>query len=235
MNKILCIIPARGGSKGLVGKNTRPLLNKPLLGWTIEAAKKSKYIDRIVVSTDDEHIKKVSKEYAAEIINRPASLATDHSSTMEVIAHTLNYLSESEKYIPDFVLLLQCTSPLRTEKHIDEAIEKLLDDRTNADSLISVTKEEHPPWWLRKINTEGYIERYFNFDTENHIRRQDFCELFRPNGAIYLAKTNLLLERKAFQTDRTLPYIMDNVSSVDIDTEHDFNYTELVMKTMLED
>lgn len=233
MNKVLCIIPARGGSKGLIGKNTRQLLDKPLIAWTIDEAKKSKYIDKIVVSTEDAHIKEVSKQHGADVIDRPDSLSTDQASTTDVVFHSLKYLQDTKKYSPDYVLLLQCTSPLRNVHQIDEAIKKLLTNQINVDALISVTKEEHPPWWLRRINADGYLERYFDYDASMLNRRQDFIELYRPNGAIYLAKTNLFYEKKTFQTEKTLPYIMDNLSSIDIDTEYDFRWAEMVMKEKL--
>jgi len=232
MDKILCIIPARGGSKGLVGKNTKILGDKPLIAWTIESAKKSKHIDKVVVSTDDNKIKSESIKYGAYVIDRPTELATDKASTMDTIIHSLNYMKEKENYKSDYTILLQCTSPFRTEKHIDEAIEKLLDNKSKADSLISVTKEEHPPWWLRKINSEGYLERYFNFNTKKLVRRQDFEELYRPNGAIYLSKTEILVQKENFQSERTISYIMDKESSIDIDTKMDFNLAEIIVKDM---
>lgn len=230
MDSFLCIIPARGGSKGLPKKNVKTLIDKPLIAWTIEAALKSKYVDKVVVSTDDSQIAKISNEYGAEVIIRPMELASDTASTMDVILHALEYLKNNRNYTPDYVTLLQCTSPLRDENHINEAIECILYNENEVDSLISVTKEEHPPWWLRTINTEGYIERYFDYDVANSIRRQDFVELYRPNGAIYIAKTNILKAHKAFQTDKTVPFIMDYVSSIDIDTEDDFDLAEFFIR-----
>lgn len=229
MSRILCIIPARGGSKGLPGKNIKTLIDKPLIAWTIDAAKKSRYIDKVIVSTDDSKIKTVSIQYEVDVIDRPYELATDDASTIDVILHSLEILRKEHNYLPEYVMLLQCTSPLRNEKHIDEAIEKLINNQSGAKSLISVTKEEHPPFWLRKINSKGYLERYFNFDANNLARRQDFEELYRPNGAIYLAKTNQLIKNRSYQTEKTMPYIMDAVSSIDIDTEIDFKLVEVLL------
>lgn len=229
MDKFLYIIPARGGSKGLPRKNVKTLVDKPLIAWTIDAALKSKYINKVVVSTDDSEIANISKKYGANVILRPAELATDTASTMDVIIHTLNYLNNNKNYRPDFVVLLQCTSPLRDENHIDEAIEKIIYSEKEVDTLISVTKEEHPPWWLRTINTEGYIERYFESEVNKSARRQDFKDLYRPNGAIYIAKTEVLLKHKSFQTIKTIPYLMSYQSSIDIDTEFDFMLAETII------
>lgn len=226
MDKFLCIIPARGGSKGLPRKNIKTLVNKPLIAWTIEAAKKSRYIDNVFVSTDENKIKTISIKYGAHVIDRPGELSTDNASTMDTIIHSMEYFKNEEGYIPEYILLLQCTSPLRTEKHIDEAIEKLMFTNSGADSLISVTKEEHPPWWLRKIDSNDYLKRFFEFNSEELVRRQDFEDLYRPNGAIYLAKTNVLISTRTFQTEKTIPYIMDKKSSIDIDTKDDFEYAE---------
>lgn len=230
LSKVMCIIPARGGSKGLVGKNIKLLRDKPLIAWTIEAAQKSKYIDRVIVSTDDSQIKAISMNYGADIIDRPAELATDEASTMDVVLHSLAIVKKEENYYPDYIILLQCTSPLRTEKHIDEAIEKLLDSGTEADSLISVTKEEHPIWWLRKINANGYLERFFDFDSKRLVRRQDFEELYRPNGAIYITKADVIVTQKSFQTEKTAAYTMDAISSIDIDTKDDFELAEYYIR-----
>lgn len=231
-NKIVGIIPARGGSKGLPRKNIKTLIDKPLIAWTIDASLKSKYIDRVIVSTDDSEIAKISKEYGANVIIRPEELATDDASTMDVIIHTIECIEKSENFSPDYVVLLQCTSPLRNEKHIDEAIEKIVYSEIEAESLISVTKEEHPPWWLRTINTDGYMERYFDYDTTNNVRRQDFTKLYRSNGAIYIAKSEVILDKHTFQTAKTIPFIMDNIGSVDIDTQNEFELAEFYLKKL---
>lgn len=224
VSNMLCIIPARGGSKGLPGKNKKILVDKPLISWTIQAAFRSGQFNRVIVSTDDNEIAKIAKESGANVLFRPAELASDTASTVEVVIHVLNYLDAHDNYVPDYVALLQCTSPLRNEEYIIEAVNMFLNYR-EVDSLISVTKEEHPPWWLRTVNADGYIVRIFDYDKTKY-RRQDFNELFRPNGALYIAKTDIILTRKSFQTEKTIPYIMDYVSSIDIDTEVDFELAE---------
>ena len=228
MDNFLCIIPARGGSKRLPKKNIKIFADKPLIAWTIEAGLRSNHADKVVVSTDDPQIEKIANEYGVEVILRPPELASDTASTVDVIIHTLDYLDSARRYIPDYVVLLQCTSPLRTEKHVNEAINMFLN--TKAKTLISLTKEKHPPWWLRLIKEDGYTERYFNRDLTNDFRKQDSINLYKPNGAIYIAKHEVIKNNKTFQTDKTIPYIMDSYSSIDIDTEEDFKLAEFFFR-----
>lgn len=227
--KILSIIPARGGSKGVPRKNIKDLNGKPLISYTIEAAKKSKYIDRVVVSTDDLEIAEVSKNFGAEIpVLRPKSLAGDISPTVEAIIHMLNYLKEEENYIPTHIMLLQCTSPLRNYKHIDEAVEKFAKNKEKA--LISVCESEINPYWTNIF--EGNKLKPFIKEGYNITRRQDLPEVYRVNGAIYLIEIDTLLEEKTFQPESLTGYIMDSYSSVDIDTELDFKIAEVIMRDL---
>jgi CMP-N,N'-diacetyllegionaminic acid synthase len=227
-NKIICIIPARGGSKGLIRKNVRDLNGKPLIGWTIDEAKKSHWIDRILVSTDDKEIADVSIGFGAEVIRRPAELAQDSSTTIDAVLHTLDIL-ESTNYRPEYTLLLQCTSPLRTVSHIDEAIKKFLENIEIADSLVSVSKVGHPPWWYKKLDTNGYISDFIKYDKKSFTRRQDFPDVYNTNGAVFIAKTQMLNKVKDFEMERTLAYVMDSDSSIDIDSEMDFIIAECIM------
>ncbi|MGE5328832.1 MAG: cytidylyltransferase domain-containing protein [Deltaproteobacteria bacterium] len=227
--KILCIIPARGGSKGVKRKNIRNINGKPLIGWIIDEAKKSRYIDRTIVSTEDNEILQTSAAFGAEVIERPMDLAGDTASSMDVVFNMLDVLKK-QGYIPDFVLLLQCTSPLNRVDYIDEAIETLLKNQPYAESLVSVCKVEHPPWWLKKINENGYLEDVFEYDKKLLTRRQDFPDCYRENGAIYIAKTEKLYQYKGFETENMFPYIMDSESSIDIDTELDLEIADLLMK-----
>lgn len=229
--KIVCIIPARGGSKGLKKKNVKLLGGKPLIAWTIDEAGKSKFIDRIIVSTEDKEIANISKEHNAEVIVRPDELAQDTSLTIDVVFHVIDKLKEND-YIPDYILLLQCTSPLRTVIHIDEAIQKFLDNRDHCDSLISVSKVEHPPWWYKKIDSDGRLIDFIEYDKAKFVRRQDFPEVYDENGAIFIAKKDILYKYRDFETDRTIPYMMDTNSSLDIDTEIDFLLVEHILKSL---
>ncbi len=223
---ILAIIPARGGSKGVYRKNIRDLNGKPLISYTIEAAKKSKYINRLVVSTDDIEIAEISKKYGAEIpCLRPESLSGDVSPTIDCVVHMLNYLKQTEEYIPTHIMLLQCTSPLRNFKHIDEAVEKLKNSNENA--LISVCESEVNPYWTNVF--EGEVLKPFIKYGYKITRRQDLPDVYRVNGAIYLIKTELFLEEKTFQPSSLTGYIMDSYHSIDIDTELDFKIAEVIM------
>lgn len=227
--KIICIIPARGGSKGVHRKNLRNLGNKPLIQWTIEEAQKSKYINRIIVSTEDKEIEDACMRMGAEVIERPKELASDDSPTIDSVLYTLKVLEDNEKYIPNYVMLLQCTSPFRTVADIDNAIEKLLSKSKNFKSLISVTKEENPPWWLKSINEDGIIKDFITYDKKQYSRRQSFPPLYRLNGAIYICDIDEFKKHRTFEIESTLAYIMDSNSSVDIDTEDDLELAEYIL------
>ncbi|EHP89549.1 acylneuraminate cytidylyltransferase family protein [Methanotorris formicicus] len=225
--KILGLIPARGGSKGLPRKNIKPLLGKPLIGWTIEYAKNSKYIDKVVVSTDDEEIAKVSKECGAEVpFLRPKELARDDSPTIDAIIHAINWFEERGMFF-DILVLLQTTSPLRTTEDIDNAIELFLNNK-EALSLVSVKENEHPPFWSLKIENRFlkplFGEEYFR------KRRQELPKSYMPNGAIFISYVNILKEYKTFYTPKTIAYIMPPERSIDIDNEFDFLLAEFILK-----
>jgi CMP-N,N'-diacetyllegionaminic acid synthase len=216
MNKtFLAIIPARGGSKRLPRKNLLDLCGKPLIAWSIEAALKSKYISKVIVSSDDEEILNIAKEYKADFIKRPDELASDTATTFDALKHTLENV---EKY--DYVVLLQPTSPLRTEKHIDESIEFLKEK--NADAIISVCEMEHSPLWSNTLNEDLNMSNFLRDEVLNK-RSQDLPKYYRLNGAIYICKTEKLLENKGFFIKENIfSYIMKKEDSVDIDEEIDF-------------
>lgn len=216
MNKtFLAIIPARGGSKRLPRKNVLDLCGKPLISYSIEAGLKSKYISEVIVSSDDEKILQISQKFGADIIKRPDYLATDTSSTFDVLEHTINSL---EKY--DYIVLLQPTSPLRNEKHIDEAIELL--NKKNADAIVSVCEMEHSPLWSNTLPQNGSMKNFLRKEILNK-RSQDLEKYYRLNGAIYICKTDKLLENKGFFLEENIfSYIMDRKNSIDIDEEIDF-------------
>lgn len=221
--KVLGIIPARGGSKGMPKKNIRPLLNKPLIAWTIEQALKSKYIDRVVVSTDDPSIAKISRKHGADVpFMRPAELATDKARSIDVVSHAL--LSLPEKY--DYVVLLQPTSPLRTADDIDACVKLCVGKRIN--SCVSVTESEKNPHWMYSLDRNGRMHRLIK--TKKTIdRRQDLPKVYALNGAIYVAQVDWLLNNKAFVTDETYAYIMPKERSVDIDNDLDFKFAEFLL------
>ncbi|MCX7748438.1 MAG: acylneuraminate cytidylyltransferase family protein [Clostridia bacterium] len=226
--KILCIIPARAGSKRVLGKNTRNLCGKPLIGWTIEAARNASYVDRTVVSTEDDHIAGISKSFGAEVVIRPPELAQDTSKSTDALIHAIGELKK-ENYNPDYILLLQCTSPLRTSLHIDEALKMFIEKENIADSMMSLSKTAHPPYFLRKLDEDDVMHDFLEYDREKYTRSQDFGDFYEVNGALYLVRTDILLEKQILQTEKTLGFVMDRYSSVDIDTEFDFMFAEYLM------
>lgn len=229
-NEILAIIPARGGSKGLSRKNIKLLGGKPLIAWTIQATSKSKYINRVVVSTEDKEIQEISLEYGAQVpFLRPVDLAEDNTPGIDPIIYTVSQLLLTEDYKPDYVMILQPTSPLRTACHLDESIELFLKSSDDYDSLISVTELEHPTQWNRTIDENMYLKKIENYDDRNQFQRQSFSKTYRLNGAIYIVKTDILLEQKLIETDRTYSYVMNRESSIDIDTVEDFSYAEYLL------
>ena len=224
--KFLAIIPARGGSKRLPRKNILDLCGKPLIAYTIEAALKSKYIDKVIVSSDDEEILNISKKNGADIIKRPIDLANDTATTFDAIKHTIDNF---EKY--DYIVLLQPTSPLRNEKHIDEAIELL--ENKKADAIVSVCEMDHSPLWSNTLPKDGNMSNFLKDEILNK-RSQDLEKYYRLNGAIYICKTEKLLENKGFfLKDNIFAYKMDREHSVDIDEKIDFSIAQILMSENL--
>jgi len=222
---MIAIIPARGGSKGLPGKNIKSFCGMPLIAYTVEEAKKSKYIDQIIISTDDQEIAQIAQEYGAECpFMRPKELASDTASVIDTYIYTIDRLnSEFGKDIKEF-MVLQPTSPLRVASDIDSAIE--LFKKKDADSVVGYTLEEHPIIWHKYVNDDGRFENIFE---ENIQNRQEIRSSYYPNGAIFIFKYDLI-KSKRFYTDKSYAYIMPKNRSVDIDTLDDFEYAEFLMK-----
>ncbi|BFU76850.1 acylneuraminate cytidylyltransferase family protein [Arcobacter sp. 15-2] len=221
----LAIIPARGGSKRLPRKNVLDLAGKPLISWSIEAGLKSKYIDKVVVSSDDDEILNISTKFGADIIKRPVELASDTATTFDAIKHTIENI---ERY--DYIVLLQPTSPLRDEKHINEAIE--LVQTKNADAIVSVCEMDHSPLWSNTLEKSLSMEGFLRDEVLN-TRSQDLEKYYRLNGAIYICKTEKLLEEKNFfLKENIFAYKMDRESSIDIDEEIDFDIVNLKKSTI---
>ncbi len=226
--EILGIIPARGGSKGVPDKNIRILAGKPLICWTIEYALASRFITRLIVTTDSKKILEESRVCGAETpFLRPDYLARDETPSNDALIHALEFLKEKESYIPDFFVELQPTSPLRKTEHIDGALEILVSN--NYDSVVSVVKTEEHPAWMKTIDTEGRLKPYIS-GPDNYHRRQDLPEVFSLNGAIYAANTGIFLREKDYYTNNTVPYVMDRISSIDIDSVFDFRIAEMLME-----
>lgn len=230
--EILAIIPARGGSKGVYRKNIRELNKIPLIAYSIIEANKSEFITRVVVSTEDLEIAEISKKYGGEIpCFRPMALAADNSSTIDGILHMVEYLKVKENYIPDYIVVLQCTSPLRKSRHIDEAIKKLVS--SDFDGIISICEAEVNPYWTNVLKN-GKLE-YFIEEGKKISKRQDLPKIYRYNGAIFIAKIEALIKEKTFEVKNLTGYVMEADYSVDIDTELDFRLAETIVKLKKED
>ena len=222
--RILGLIPARGGSKGLPGKNILPLLGKPLIAWTIEEAKKSKYIDRLILSSEDKEIITIAMRSGCEApFIRPESLALDDTPGMEPVLHALRALPD--KY--DYIVLLQPTSPMRKTEDIDSCIEQCIDKEMV--SCVSVTEPDKSPFWMYSLDNNGKMQPIMSID-KNINKRQDLPIVYALNGAIYIAEVEWLLNNKTFITNETHAYIMPPERSVDIDTEIDLKLVEYLMQ-----
>ena len=220
--KILTIIPARGGSKGLPGKNIKMLNGKPLLAHSIEQAKMSSHENRIVVSTDAKDIAKVARDYGAEVIERPAEISGDTASSESALVHALKVVTESG-YIPDLICFLQCTSPIRQTTDVESAINQLI--KENSDSLLSVSANHRFIW---KMGENGPIS--INYDFNNRKRRQDLDPEFVENGSIYIFKPWVLKENNNRLGGKVSLYLMSDESSYEIDSAMDFMVIENLMK-----
>jgi len=228
---MLAIIPARGGSKGIPKKNVKMLCGKPLIAYTIEAAKSSRNVERIILSTDDPQIAEVAGACDVDIpFMRPKELAQDHSLAIDNYIYTIERLSREygQKY-EEFVILLP-TSPLRLAEDIDNAIDLFRSKK--ADSVISCNEMQCPPVWAMKINSEGLLKTYFDKPIENK-NRQEIEEAYRPNGSVFVLTYSLLKNKNTYFSDKTYAYVMPRERSVDIDTEFDFKYAEFLMEQRL--
>lgn len=229
MGETIAIIPARGGSKGLPGKNLKSFAGKPMIAWTIEAALNAEAVDRVIVTTDDMEIAEVSLANKAEVpFMRPDELATDESKVYDAIEYTLERYKRECSVVIETLIVLQPTSPLRTSKHIEEALE--LYRKSRCKSLISVTKTDHPIAWEMVITDEGTVENYFG--DKMPTNRQSYKETYHPNGMIYIHDYKKFIENKGRANDAITPYIVLKPYSVDIDDQHDFEYAEFLFQKL---
>lgn len=220
---VLAIIPARGGSKGIPGKNIKPLAGKPLIAWTIEEARKSKYIDRLILSSEDDKIIKVAEEWGCEApFVRPPELAKDDTPGIEPVLHALNALKE--KY--DYVVLLQPTSPLRSVDDIDGCIKTCV--FSNVPSCVSVTEVNQHPYLMYTVDHEGTLHTLMD-QKEIISRRQDLPAVYILNGAVYIAESTWIQQSRSFLRLDTKAYVMPKERSQDIDDPTDFKIAEFIM------
>jgi len=226
--KVLAVIPARCGSKGLPRKNIRNLCGKPLIAWTIEEAKKSNYIDKIIVSTEDREIANISKKYGAEIpFIRPKELASNTAKGIDVIKHAINYFKEEFKII----ILLQPTSPLRTVEDINNAFKEFIRKR-RAKAIVSVCELDHPIQWSNSLPDNLNMSNFINYSIKNK-NRQELKKYYRFNGAIYISEIDYLKDNDGFLGNETYAFIMNRENSVDIDNKIDFKLAEILLEDRL--
>ena len=224
---VLCLILARGGSKGVKNKNIRKLNGKPLISYSIESVKKSKYIDKIVLSSDDNKIRKVASKLGIEApFKRPAYLSQDTSNVNDAFIHALNWVEKNENFIYDYIIQVQCTNPIVLSKDIDAVILKL--HKTQADSVISVNKiESHHPARIKKIVRDKIVD--FAIKEIPYSNRQNLKpDAYIRNGSIYSCKRDKVKIRVGSKNSR--PYIMPLERSINIDNEFDFKLAEIILK-----
>ncbi|MEW5772892.1 MAG: acylneuraminate cytidylyltransferase family protein [Thermodesulfobacteriota bacterium] len=223
-NRVLAVITARGGSKGLPGKNVLPAAGKPLVAFSVEQALASRHIDRLVISSDDPVIIEAAVRFGCEApFVRPAELARDESSSADVLVHAL-------RQIPgyDLAVLLQPTSPLREAGDIDACLERAV--RTGAHSCLSVVRVEKGPHWMLTVDSAGEVSPYLGWEGFA-ARRQELPAVFCPNGAVYVVRTGWFLESRRFLAEGTQAHVMPSERSLDIDSALDFK----IFKSIIEE
>ena len=237
---ILAIIPARGGSKSVPRKNIKELAGKPLIAWTIDEAKKSKYLTRTIVSTDDEEIAKVARKYGAEVpFLRPEEISGDRAKDIEFLLHAVNFLKKKENYIPDIVVLLRVTAPLKTVKNIDEGIELLI-KTPEADATRPIVEAPKHPYKMWKISEdkkwiEPFLPKSFTgMDEPYNGPRQALPQVYCHTGAMDIMRLKTITELKSTSGKKLAYFFMKPEESINIDTSMDFKMAEVLMEEGVE-
>lgn len=235
--EILGIIPARGGSKSIPRKNIKLFAGKPLIAWAIDTLRQSGVVGRVIVSTDDEEIAQVARKHGAQVpFMRPAELAGDTTPTLPVLQQALQWLKENEGYSPDFVVLLEPTSPSKRHFHVREVVKMLI--KTGADSTISVSEVPgvFNPYWQLKLGEDGRVELFTGGSMRNVIRRrQDLPKTYYRNSSIYAFRPELLFtDDPSFYGEDVRAYVTDSKYAFDIDTPEDWEFAERQFKKILE-
>ncbi len=229
--KIIGLITARGGSKGVPGKNTALVGGKPLIAWTIEAAQQARLMTRAIVSTDSEEIAAVARQWGAEVpFLRPAELAQDGTPHLPVLLHALDWMRDNEGWEADYFMVLQPTSPLRTAADVDASI--ALAQQKDADGVIGMAEMHGHPYWCKTLLPDGRLAPLFDAGTGS-LRRQDLPSALMPNGAIYLARTPWFRQSGSFYGDKTFAYVMPPERSLDIDTAWELALARLLVQRNL--
>jgi CMP-N,N'-diacetyllegionaminic acid synthase len=230
--QVVAVITARGGSKSVPRKNIAVVGGKPLLAWTLEAALQANKLSRIILSTDDSEIAAVGREWGAEVpFMRPEELSGDLSPSIPVLWHAIDWLESNQGTVPSHVLLLQPTSPLRTGEDIDNAM-ALLQEK-HADSVVSVSESKSHPYLAKVLGPDGRLSD-FNKPSEGYLARQTLPSSYHLNGAIYLARREVIRRRGTFFTDSTYGYVMPQERSLDVDTPWDLFMADLILTQLRE-
>ena len=225
---IIGLITARGGSKGIPGKNIKLLAGKPMIAWTIQAALESRRLSRVIMSTDDPEIARIARDWGAEVpFMRPSGLAQDDTSHITVVEHTIHWLEEHENAKPNYIMLLQPTSPLRSSEDIQDSIVIAL--KHDAVAVVSVIETQHHPYLTKRILEDGTLTDFVSTDI-SYLRRQALPQAYALNGAIYLNRTESLLRDHTFLPKGTFPYVMPQERSLDMDSLWDFHLVELILR-----
>lgn len=231
MSTVLAIVPARGGSKAVPRKNIQPVGGRPLIAWTIEAARAARGVERVIVSTDDAEIAEASKGCGADVpFLRPASLAADDTPGTSPILHAVEWLDEHEQYRPTSVIVLQPTSPLRTVDDIDGALAVL--ERRRCRSVVGVSPTPHHPLWMKCLTDDERLIDFIPEDSSSAVR-EHLPAVYIVNGAIYLVRRDVLMETRALYGDDTWAYVMPPERSLDIDTDWDLHVADLILTARL--
>lgn len=226
----LAIIPARGGSKGLPGKNIKEICSKPLIAWSIEVGVKSKYVDELMVTTDYQDIADIAKKYGANVpFLRPDFLASDTATSFDAIKHTIDFYKNELHKEFDYIVLLEPTSPLREDYDIDNMIEKIVNNENKFDSIVSIGEVHEHPSIMKKIINNNHLSSYCQ-ELEMKTRRQDNDTAYFPYGVAYIVKTKSLLEEETFYTKRNTFYEIKRYQCYEIDDIYDFLAIENIMK-----
>jgi CMP-N,N'-diacetyllegionaminic acid synthase len=227
MTEVLAIIPARAGSKGVPGKNLYPVGGRPLIAWSIEQARRSSSVTRVVVSTDGDEIARVAVAEGAEVpVLRPSDLAADETPGTAPIVHMTEWLAAHDGYVPDAIVVLQPTSPLRAPEDIDAAC--ALMRARQADAVASICLVAEPAAWQRSLDAEGRL--IGGEEADEALPRQAYAPKYVLNGAIYLVRRDVLLARRSLYGERTFGYVMPRERSLDIDTRWDLHVADLVLR-----
>ena len=226
--RILGLIPARGGSKGVYKKNIRIVNGKPLIAYSIEIARGSKYIDMVAVSTDDREIADVSRRYGAIVIPRPKKFSRDKSPTIEVIFHVINWLEKRNEHF-DVLVLIEPTSPLRKKNDIDDAIKLFIKKYDKADSLVSLGEIHLENPYLAKKVEQGYVKPLIK-NNKSFSQRQQLPKVYFPYGVIYLSKIEALRKYRSFYQERTIPYFIERWQNYEVDDFYDYLCVDRIEK-----